>query len=94
MLRMEYGEEIPEHLVTPQIGPPVDPAHRAREEEFKAKIMDMVNRQREEKEVAEKREQALLQPSAAVAAAALDPNIQKALDSLIKSGPNLLSQLK
>ncbi len=91
MLRMEFGETIPDHLAVPQIRPPMDPVQRAKEEDFKAKIVDFVTRYKEDKE-----QQRMQQPpvtAATAAAAALDPNVQKALDSLIKSGPNLFSKL-
>ncbi len=44
MLRREYGDDIPAHLVTPSVGPQSNPELRAKEEEFKSKILDVLSR--------------------------------------------------
>jgi len=44
MLRREYGDDIPPHLVSPPVGQPVDPELKAREEDLKAKLLDILAR--------------------------------------------------
>lgn len=83
MLRSEYGDHIPEHLKTPPIGPPVDPAVRAMEEELKTKIVGILN---------EPKEAPKPQANPSAPPPAINPSLQMAIDSLIKTGPNLLSQ--
>lgn len=76
MLKNEYGENIPANLITPPIGPPLDTATKAKQDELQSKIMDILNKQKEP-----------VKP----AVPELSASLQKAIDSLIKSGPNLLS---
>lgn len=76
MLKSEYGDNIPANLITPPIGPPLDTATKAKQDELQSKIMDILNKQKEP-----------VKP----AVPELSASLQKAIDSLIKSGPNLLS---
>ena len=84
MLKSEYGDNIPAHLVTPPIGPPTDPAVKAKEEDVKAKILAILNKP---KEIAPPQ-----MPQQQAQVPAINANLQKAIDSLIKTGPNLLNQ--
>ena len=47
MLRNEYGDNIPANLLTPPIGPPVDPATKSKQDEIQAKIMEILNKRKE-----------------------------------------------
>jgi len=78
VLKNEYGEDIPANLITPPIGPPLDMATKSKQDELQAKIMEVLNKQKEP-------------PKVSAAAPELSASLQKAIDSLIKSGPNLLS---
>ena len=79
MLKNEYGDNIPANLITPPIGPPLDASTKAKQEELQSKIMDILNKKKET-------EAAAIKP-----APELSASLQKAIDSLIKTGPNLLS---
>ena len=76
VLKNEYGEDIPANLITPPIGPPLDMATKAKQDELQAKIMEVLNKQKEPPKNQ---------------APELSASLQKAIDSLIKSGPNLLT---
>ena len=76
MLKNEYGDNIPANLITPPIGPPLDSATKAKQDELQSRIMDILNKKKE--------------PEPKVAPE-LSASLQKAIDSLIKSGPNLLN---
>ena len=81
MLKNEYGiDNIPANLITPPIGPPMDTATKAKQDELQSKIMDILNKQKAEP---------TKKPTENVPE--LSASLQKAIDSLIKSGPNLLS---
>ncbi len=75
MLKMEYGENIPENLIKPPIGPPVDPEVKAKKEDLQRKIMGILDSQRD------------LFPSVRPAKPEppppINPTLQKAIDSLI-----------
>ena len=48
MLKSEYGEDnIPANLITPPIGPPLDSATKAKQDELQARIMDILNKKKE-----------------------------------------------
>ena len=78
VLKNEYGEDIPANLITPPIGPPLDMATKSKQDELQAKIMEVLSKQK-------------VPPKISAAAPELSASLQKAIDSLIKSGPNLLS---
>ncbi len=82
MLKNEYGENIPANLITPPIGPPIDPSMKAKQDELQSKIMDILNKKKE----------AMKPPvSTSGHTPELSASLQKAIDSLIKTGPNLLN---
>ena len=97
MLVSEYGEidNIPANLVTPPIGPPLDSATKAKQEELQSKIMDILSKKKVQQNSNLQNletNQVNKGPSAAGnPAPELSASLQKAIDSLIKSGPNLLS---
>jgi hypothetical protein len=95
MLVSEYGEidNIPANLVTPPIGPPLDSATKAKQEELQCKIMDILSKKKvQNSNLQNETNQVNKGPSAAGnPAPELSASLQKAIDSLIKTGPNLLS---
>ena len=88
MLRSEYGEDIPAHLVEPPIGKAVDPAVKARQSELQAKILGILKKPLVAPPPAP---MPVAQAAAAATAPVITPSLQKAIDSLIKTGPNLLN---
>ena len=74
-------------LANPPIGPPVDPAFKAKQDELHERIIQILNKPAPIKEAPK--------PQAAPVALApeLNASLQRAIDSLIKTGPNLLSQM-
>ena len=81
MLISEYGESnIPANLITPPIGPPLDSATKAKQDELQSKILQILNKKQE-----------IPKEKPANAVPELSASLQKAIDSLIKTGPNLLS---
>ena len=95
MLVSEYGEidNIPTNLVTPPIGPPLDSATKAKQEELQSKIMEILSKKKVQNSNLQNLEtNQVIKPSAAPGGAPkLSASLQNAIDSLIKSGPNLLS---
>merc|ERR1719464_655635 len=95
MLVSEYGEidNIPANLVTPPIGPPLDSATKAKQEELQCKIMEILSKKKVQNSNLQNLEtNQVIKPSAAPGGAPkLSASLQNAIDSLIKSGPNLLS---
>merc|ERR1712150_120529 len=78
LLREEYGDSIPVHLQQPPVGPPQDPATKAKQEELQERIHKILKQK---------------QTSASAVSSNLDPSLQAAIDSLVKNGPNLLSNV-
>jgi len=72
-------------LANPPIGPPVDPAFKAKQDELFERIIQILNKP------APIKEPAVIQQSLAPE---LNASLQRAIDSLIKTGPNLLSQMQ
>lgn len=91
MLVSEYGEydNIPANLITPPIGPPLDSATKAKQEELQCKIMDILSKKKVNVNV--NNETNVNKSSNPGTAPELSASLQKAIDSLIKTGPNLLS---
>jgi len=77
-LREEYGENIPGHLQHPPVGPNQDPATKAKQEELQNRIQKML---KEKKSNSTNNRQNMT------------PSLQAAIDSLVKNGPNLLSNM-
>ena len=73
-------------LANPPIGPPVEPAFKAKQDELFDRIIQVLNKPAPVKEA---------KPSSAPMSIApeLNASLQRAIDSLIKTGPNLLSQM-
>ena len=121
LLKLEYGENIPSNLATPPIGPQMDPAVKAKQEELQSKIMGILNKPKSASvlsgglglnsgpsmgavSAAPGASSSFFSSSIQSGAnnsgvgappppAGIDPSLQKAIDSLIKTGPNLLSQV-
>ena len=90
MLRAEYGDNIPSHLAVPPVGPQADPATRAREDVLKKKVYDILTTTPREAPTSSSEAHPGHGHPHAGGAAPIDPTLQKAIDSLITSGPNLL----
>ena len=78
VLREEYGDKIPADLAHPPIGPPVDPAVKAKQNELNERILNILNKPKPKP----------------TSQSELDPSLQRAIDNLIRTGPNLLSQVQ
>ena len=76
-LKEEYGENIPAHLLHPPVGPQQDPATKAKQEELQNRVQVILNRSR-------------VTPQQS---AGLTPSLQAAIENLVKTGPNLLSNM-
>ena len=81
VLKAEYGETIPPALAIP---PLLEPKERVQQEQLQTKVLAILQRK-------EHRPPA---PSAAPVSQGLAPGLQAAIDSLVKTGPNLLNSLK
>jgi hypothetical protein len=84
MLRNEYGDNIPANLITPPIGPQLDSATKAKQDDLQSRILDILNKRK----VAEN---PAVSSMGTHAMPELSASLQKAIDSLIKTGPNLLN---
>lgn len=95
MLISEYGEydNIPSNLITPPIGPPLDKDTKAKQEELQCKIMDILSKKKVSSDPINETNQINKTAPAGPPGGApeLSASLQKAIDSLIKTGPNLLS---
>ena len=78
LLREEYGDNIPVHLQQPPVGPLQDPASKAKQEELQERIQKILKQKKS---------------SASSSSSNLNPSLQAAIDSLVKNGPNLLSNV-
>ena len=86
MLKEEYGDNIPANLVTPPIGPPLDTATKGKQDELQSRIMDILNKKKEPEMAAK-----VTSGNPNASGPELSASLQKAIDSLIKTGPNLLN---
>ena len=78
LLREEYGDNIPVHLQQPPVGPQLDPASKAKQEELQERIKKILQQK---------------QTPASSLSSTMNPSLQAAIDSLVKNGPNLLSNI-
>lgn len=100
-LKAEYGMNIPAHLLLPPVGPMQDPILKAKQEEIQNKVMEILSRPKKtQTSLAGAGAPALAAAAATPAplaagggATGLNPALQQAIDSLVKTGPNLLSSL-
>ena len=77
LLKEEYGENIPVHLQQPPVGPHQDPASKAKQEELQERIQKILKQKQ----------------TSASSSSNLNPSLQAAIESLVKNGPNLLSNV-
>eukprot|EP00090_Calanus_glacialis_P022736 TRINITY_DN3502_c0_g1_i1.p1 TRINITY_DN3502_c0_g1~~TRINITY_DN3502_c0_g1_i1.p1 ORF type:complete len:676 (-),score=187.52 TRINITY_DN3502_c0_g1_i1:2060-4087(-) len=77
-LKEEYGETIPAHLLHPPVGPQQDPATKAKQEELQNRVQVILNRSK---------------VSSQQSSSGLTPSLQAAIENLVKTGPNLLSNM-
>ena len=75
-LKEEYGDNIPAHLQHPPVGPQLDPAKKAKQEEIQNRVQTILRERRD---------------GGRAPGAGMAPSLQAAIDSLVKNGPNLLS---
>jgi len=90
VLKQEYGDNIPADLAQPPIGPPVDPATKAKQNELNERILAILNKPKPKPTTA---------PSSQVGGggpggSGFNNSLRMAIDNLIKTGPNLLSQVQ
>ena len=78
LLREEYGDNIPVHLQQPPVGPQLDPASKAKQEELQERIKKILQQK---------------QTPVSSLSSSMNPSLQAAIDSLVKNGPNLLSNI-
>jgi hypothetical protein len=85
---------VSDSLANPPTGPPVDPIFKAKQDELHERIVSILNRP------PPKEPQKVINNSAAAPGSSvsitpeLNASLQRAIDSLIKTGPNLLSQMQ
>merc|ERR1712083_692295 len=84
------GDNIPSELATPPVGPPVDPATRAQQIELQERITNIMGKP---KPLAATQHNTPNQFGGIQSAAGgMDNPLQRAIDNLIRTGPNLLNQ--
>ena len=95
VLQAEYGDNIPSELATPPVGPPVDPATKAQQIELQERILHILNKPKPQPQSsnASASNQFGNMPSAAGSSGGMDNPLQRAIDNLIRTGPNLLNQV-
>ena len=81
VLRAEYGDHIPPALAAP---PLLEPAVRAKQEEVQGRVLAILNRT----------SKSTPKKNATPAPGPIAPSLQAAIDSLVKTGPNLFSSLQ
>jgi hypothetical protein len=87
VIKKEYGDDIPAHLLEPNLGKPIDPVVKSKQEEVLAKIRRVLHAHGDLAKPTPPAEAA----TPPVSTPALAPSLQQALDSLIRTGPNLLT---
>ena len=86
LLREEFGDNIPLHLRQPPVGPQLDPASKAKQEELQERIKKILHHK-------QNLQSSPRLGSASAPNSAFNPSLQAAIDSLVKNGPNLLSNV-
>ena len=82
VLRAEYGDHIPPALAAP---PLLEPAVRAKQEEVQGRVLAILNRTTNK---------STPKKTTTPAPGPIAPSLQAAIDSLVKTGPNLFSTLQ
>ena len=95
VLQAEYGDNIPSDLATPPVGPPVDPAVKAQQIELQDRILHILNKPKPQPAAQSNNPSGInlfggMQPTAG--GSGMDNPLQRAIDNLIRTGPNLLNQ--
>lgn len=93
VLREEYGENIPHELAQPPVGPPLDPAVKAKQAELQERILNILNKPNPIKIPVNQLQQQQQAPAKSLPVE-IDPSLKRAIDNLIRTGPNLLSQVQ
>lgn len=91
VLKQEYGDAIPADLAQPPIGPPVDPATKAKQNELNERILAILNKPKPKPAAPSSQ---VAGPSGAAPGGGLNNSLQMAIDNLIRTGPNLLNQVQ
>ena len=81
VLRAEYGDHIPPALAAP---PLLEPAVRAKQDEVQGRVLAILNRT----------SKSTPKKTTTPAPGPIAPSLQAAIDSLVKTGPNLFSTLQ
>jgi len=92
VLKQEYGDNIPADLAQPPIGPPVDPATKAKQNELNERILAILNKPKPKPSGPSS--QIGAGPSTSGGGSGLNSSLQMAIDNLIRTGPNLLNQVQ
>jgi len=82
VLRAEYGDHIPPALAAP---PLLEPAVRAKQDEVQGRVLAILNRTTS---------RSTPKKTTTPAPGPIAPSLQAAIDSLVKTGPNLFSNLQ
>ena len=93
VLRAEYGDNIPSDLATPPVGPPVDPSVKAQQMELQNRILHILNKPKPQPVLHNAMGSNQLGGSAGTSSSGMDNPLQRAIDNLIRTGPNLLNQV-
>ena len=88
VLQGEYGDNIPSELATPPVGPPIDPETKAQQHELQERILNILNKPKHHSQ--ENNASTGMQPIPG--GSGIDNPLQRAIDNLIRTGPNLLNQ--
>ena len=88
VLQAEYGENIPSELASPPVGPPVDPETKAQQLQLQERILNILNKPKPQSQ--ENNASGGMQP--VPGGSSMDNPLQRAIDNLIRTGPNLLNQ--
>ena len=92
MLRQEYGDNVPSQILYPPIGPKEDPVQKEQQDRIQDRVMTLLNRTQPEPPQASAAGSSI--SGGGGVGVGLPPTVQQAIDSLVKSGPNILSGIK
>ena len=97
VLQAEYGDNIPSDLATPPVGPPVDPAVKAQQMDLQDRILHILNKPKPQPVPQTNNAISTNQfggmQSSGGGSSGMDNPLQRAIDNLIRTGPNLLNQV-
>ena len=89
VLQAEYGDNVPSELATPPVGPQLDPETKAQQHDLQERILNILNKPKYQSQ--ENNAGSGMQP--VPGGSGVDNPLQRAIDNLIRTGPNLLNQV-